>query len=174
MFLDGSTTCLAIARHLLHANITVVTNSLDIAQIFSESGRGKVLLSGGELDRKNRCFAGGSAEEFLAHYYVDKSFVSCRGADRLAGITDGSAVSGRIRAMMLRRAGKRCLVLDHTKLDQTNFFQICDFDAIHVGWQTHFQRRNGGSFSTNGALRWLRRCPRDRRQYEDGYRTAAD
>lgn len=132
VFLDESTTCQAVARHLLHAEITVVTNSLDIAQIFTESGQGKLLLSGGELDRKNRCFVGGGAEEFLAHYYVDKSFVSCRGADRFAGITDGSAVNGRIRAMMLRRAGKRYLVLDHTKLDKTNFFQICDFDAIHA------------------------------------------
>lgn len=132
VFLDESTTCLAAARHLLHADITVVTNSLDIAQIFSESGRGKVLLSGGELDRRNRCFVGGSAEEFLSRYYVDKSFVSCRGADRAAGITDGSAVNGRIRAMMLRRAGKRYLVLDHTKLDMINFFRICDFDTIHA------------------------------------------
>lgn len=150
VFLDESTTCLAIARHLLEADITVVTNSLDIAQAFSESGRGKVLLSGGELDRKNRCFVGGSAEEFLSRYYVDKSFVSCRGADRLAGITDGSAVNGRIRAMMLRRAGRRYLVLDHTKLDKTNFFRICDFDAVHAvvadafpetGWREFLRQR---------------------------------
>ena len=32
VFLDESTTCLAVARHLLHRDITVVTNSLDIAQ----------------------------------------------------------------------------------------------------------------------------------------------
>lgn len=132
VFLDESTTCLAIARHLLHTDITVVTNSLDIAQLFSDSGRGKILLSGGELDRRNRCFVGGSAEEFLSRYYVDKSFVSCRGADRFAGITDGSAVNGRIRAMMLQRAGRRYLVLDHTKLDKTNFFRICDFDTVHA------------------------------------------
>lgn len=151
VFLDESTTCLAIAHHLLEADITVVTNSLDIAQVFSEGGRGKVLLSGGELDRKNRCFVGGSAEEFLSRYYVDKSFVSCRGADRTAGITDGSAVNGRIRAMMLRRAGRRYLVLDHTKLDKINFFRICGFDAVHAvvadafpetGWR-EFLRRQG-------------------------------
>lgn len=150
VFLDESTTCLAIARHLLDADITVVTNSLDIAQLFSDGGVGKVLLSGGELDRKNRCFVGGSAEEFLSRYYVDKSFVSCRGADRTAGITDGSAVNGRIRAMMLQRAGRRFLVLDHTKLDKTNFFRICGFDAVHTvvadvfpetGWREFLRQR---------------------------------
>lgn len=150
VFLDESTTCLAVARHLLHADITVVTNSLDIAQVFSESGQAKVLLSGGELDRKNRCFVGGSAEEFLSRYYVDKSFVSCRGADRAAGITDGSAVNGRIRAMMLRRAQRRYLVLDHTKLDKINFFRICGMDEVHAvvadafpktGWREYLRQR---------------------------------
>ena len=131
-------------RHLLHADITVVTNSLDIAQVFSESGLGKVLLSGGELDRKNRCFVGGSAEEFLSRYYVDKSFVSCRGADRAAGITDGSAVNGRIRAMMLRRAQRRYLVLDHTKLDKINFFRICGMDEVHAVVADAFPRRLAG------------------------------
>ena len=130
VFLDESTTCLAVARHLLALDITVVTNSLDIAQLFSESGRGKLLLSGGELDRKNRCFVGGGAEEFLSRYYMDKSFVSCRGADPAAGITDGSAVNGRIRAMMLQRARKRYLVLDHTKLNKANFFRICGFEQL--------------------------------------------
>ena len=153
VFLDESTTCLAVARHLLHRDITVVTNSLDIAQVFSDSGQGKLLLSGGELDRKNRCFVGGSAEDFLSRYYMDKSFVSCRGADRAAGITDGSAVNGRIRSMMLQRAKQRFLVLDHTKLNKANFFRICDFDAIHTVVAVLFQIPAGGNFFVREGFR---------------------
>ena len=149
VFLDGSTTCLAAARHLLGADITVVTNSLDIAELYAGGGRGRLLLSGGELDRKNRCFTGGGAEEFLSRYYVDKSFVSCRGADRAAGVTDGSADHGRLRALMLQRARKRYLVLDHTKLNKTHFFRICGFEHLDAvladafpdgGWQEFLHR----------------------------------
>ena len=151
VFLDGSTTCLAVARHLLHADITVVTNSLDIAQLFAEGGRGKLLLSGGELDRKNRCFTGGGAEEFLSRYHMDKSFVSCRGADQAAGITDGSDVSGRLRALMLQRARKRYLVLDHTKFNKVHFFHICGFERLDAvladrfpdgGWREFLRRQD--------------------------------
>ena len=151
VFLDESTTCLAVARHLLHCDITVVTNSLDIAQLFAEHGQGKLLLSGGELDQKNRCFVGGSAEEFLSRYYMDKSFISCRGADPAAGVTDGSAVNGRVRALMLRRAKRRYLVLDHTKLNKTNFFRICDFEELDgvlvdafpdASWRDFLRQRN--------------------------------
>jgi DeoR/GlpR family transcriptional regulator of sugar metabolism len=131
IFLDESTTCLAIARHLLNFDgITVVTNSLKISTLYAEKGRGKLLLSGGELDRKNQCFVGGSAEEFLSRYFVDKSFISCRGMDRAAGVTDGSSINGRIRALMLRQGSQRFLVLDCTKIGQVNFFRICDFSSI--------------------------------------------
>lgn len=95
VFLDESTTCLAVARHLLNIdNITVVTNSLPIAQAFAEGGRGSLLLSGGELDRKNQCFVGGSAEEFLSRFYVDKSFISGRGVDRARGSPTAARSTG--------------------------------------------------------------------------------
>ena len=73
---------------------------------------------------------GGGAEDSLSAYYADKCFVSCRGADRAAGITDGSAAGGRIRSLMFRHAKERFLVLDHTKLDKTHFYHICDFSAV--------------------------------------------
>ncbi|MCI2106814.1 MAG: DeoR/GlpR family DNA-binding transcription regulator [Intestinimonas sp.] len=131
IFLDESTTCLAIARHLLRVEgLTVLTNSLAIAGLFAEGGTGRLLLSGGELDRKNQCFSGYGAEEFLSAYYADKSFISCRGLDRQAGATDGSAVSGGIRRLMLCHGRQRVLVLDRTKLDQINFYHICDLAEI--------------------------------------------
>lgn len=162
VFLDESTTCLAIARHLLDLDgITVVTNSLPIAKAFAESGRGHLLLSGGELDRKNQCFVGGSAEEFLSRFYVDKSFISCRGVDRVAGVTDGSSINGRIRSLMLRRARRCFLVLDHTKLGKANFFRICDFDPIDTivvdsfpdsDWRDFFRRRGSKTVETMTGL----------------------
>lgn len=131
LFLDESTTCLAMARRLLEReSLTVVTNSLKAASLLAASGKGKLVLSGGELDRKNQCFVGGGAEDSLSAYYADKCFVSCRGADRAAGITDGSAAGGRIRSLMFRHAKERFLVLDHTKLDKTHFYHICDFSAV--------------------------------------------
>lgn len=150
VFLDESTTCLAIARHLLeHDNLTVVTNSLKIACAFADRGDAKLILSGGELDRKNQCFIGGGAEEFISSYYVDKSFVSCRGLDQTSGVTDGNAVNGRVRRLMLQRGGERFLVLDHTKLDMVHFFQICDFslvntvviDTLTASWRAFFRRK---------------------------------
>lgn len=161
VFLDESTTCLTIARHLLDLEgITVVTNSMSIAKAFAESGRGHLILSGGELDRKNQCFVGGSAEEFLSRFYVDRSFISCRGIDQVAGVTDGSSINGRIRSLMVNRARCSFLVLDHTKLGKANFFRICDFDAIDTvvvdafpdrQWQEFFNRQGVKTVETMAA-----------------------
>lgn len=152
--LDESTTCCFIARSILHhEGLTVLTNSLKIAEILSASEQIKVILCGGTLDNKNHCLVGDETAEMLSHYYVDKAFVSCRGLDRRAGVTDGSETGGYIRKCMLARAGEKYLVADCTKLGLVNFYKICDFDSINFfvtdrlddpDWQAFFKKRGIG------------------------------
>jgi len=155
--LDESTTSCFIAKSLLrHEGLTVLTNSFKVAEIFSASEQIKVIVCGGTLDVKNQCLVGEETAGMLSHYYVDKAFVSCRGLDRRAGVTDGSEAGGYIRKCMLAHAGERYLVADHTKLGLVNFYKICDFDAIGffvtdcLGdpvWQAFFEKRGIGVVS---------------------------
>lgn len=147
--LDESTTCLAIARHLRDFDeLTVVTNSLKIAKLLSESASCRLLLIGGELDRKTQCFLGPAAEDALNAYFVDKAFVSCRGMSLEGGLTDGLAANGALRRLMLRRAREKYLVADRTKLDLTAFYRIADLDApdavildtLTPEWRSYFAR----------------------------------
>ncbi len=48
------------------------------------------------------------------------------------GITDGSESNGRIRRIMLDHAKQRYLVVDSTKIDLTNFYQIGTFDLVNT------------------------------------------
>lgn len=148
--LDESTTCLAIARHLTEFDgLTVVTNSLKIAKLLSENSSCRLHLVGGELDRKTQCFLGPAAEEALGAYYVDKTFVSCRGLSREGDATDGLTTNGSLRRLMLRRAKERYLVADRTKLGLTAFYRITGFDALDAvildtlddGWGEFFAQR---------------------------------
>jgi DeoR/GlpR family transcriptional regulator of sugar metabolism len=131
--LDGSTTCLHIAKNLTeHTDVTVLTNSLRIAEVFSECPKIRLILSGGELNQEIQCFVNHRSEELLASYFVDKCFVSCRGIHMQTGITDGSESNGRIRRIMLDHAKQRYLVVDSTKIDLTNFYQIGTFDLVNT------------------------------------------
>lgn len=148
--LDESTTCLAIARHLTGFDeLTVVTNSLKIANLLSERASCHLHLIGGELDRKTQCFVGSAAEDSLRTYFVDKAFVSCRGLSREGDVTDGLPVNGSLRRLMLTRAKERYLVADRTKLGLTAFYRITGFegldavilDTLDDGWGEFFAQR---------------------------------
>lgn len=151
LFMDESTTCHSIARHLLALDdLTILTNSLHIAKLVEDAPHVKLILSGGELDPTTKSFQGDTAFSTLGRYYVDRAFVSCRGLSMQGGVTDGAEPNGAVRRLMLRHAQWRCLVADHTKVGRTNFYKICDFDLIDTlvvdampdGW-TDFLARHG-------------------------------
>lgn len=149
VFLDESTTCLSIAKYLSNMEgVMVVTNSLKVAQVFAARRSGRLLLAGGELNARNQSFAGEEARELLGRHYADLCFVSCRGLDQEAGLTDGGEDSGVLRRLMLQHARRRYLVVDQTKLDQINFYRIGGFDLISgviidrmedAGWRRFFR-----------------------------------
>ena len=133
IFLDESTTSLSIAKHLLrHSDLTVLTNSLKITNVFASVEAVRLITLGGELDPKTQSFVGGDTLGMLENYYADKGFVSCRGLDFKAGITDGQEENGHIRRKMLEHSNRRILVADQSKLNLVNFYKICNFDAIHT------------------------------------------
>lgn len=113
------------------SGVMVVTNSLKAAQVFADNRNSALLLAGGKLDTRNQSFTGEDARELLSRHYADLCFVSCRGLDREAGITDGSEDSGSLRKIMLQHSKRRYLVLDQTKLDQVNFYRIGGFELIN-------------------------------------------
>ncbi|MBQ6602124.1 MAG: DeoR/GlpR transcriptional regulator [Eubacterium sp.] len=130
ILLDGSTTCWFIAKKIAARSVTVLTNSLEIANILSASETVKLHLTGGEYSPSNKTFTGVSAVSFLESHFVDKAFISCRSADLEAGITDTNDTSAAFRKAALSHASESFLVLDHTKLDKVSFAKISDLDAV--------------------------------------------
>ena len=131
IFIDDSTTCLSAARHIAGiADVMVITNSLKVAEVFADSRNNTLLLAGGKLDVKNQSFSGEETRELLGRHYADLCFVSCRGMDKEAGLTDGGEESGVLRRIMLQHAKRRYLVVDQTKLDQINFYRIGGFELV--------------------------------------------
>jgi DeoR/GlpR family transcriptional regulator of sugar metabolism len=149
VFLDESTTCLSVAKYLsVMEGVMVVTNSLKAAQVFAASRSGRLMLAGGRLNIRNQSFTGEEAREQLGRYYADLCFISCRGLDREAGLTDGGEDSGALRRLMLQHSRRRYLVADETKLNKVNFYRIGGFELIDgvvldrledAGWRRFFK-----------------------------------
>ena len=79
VMLDSSTTCLAIAEAILtrQMNVTLITNSLAICNLFSEANTNiSVVGIGGVFRRRTSSFADPNTVEALRHYYADKAVIS--------------------------------------------------------------------------------------------------
>lgn len=126
VFLDSSTTSLALARQLDHGPMTVATNSLAILSELSGREDINLVAVGGTLSRRRRCFVGRIAREMLNDYYFDIVFLSCRSLDMRAGVTDSSDEEVEIKSTVAGRTNRLVLLADHSKFGRASFSRVCE------------------------------------------------
>lgn len=131
IMLDSSTTAYYLAKRLMnYSNLTVITNSLDIAYLLSSYKGVHVICCGGHLSKKYMSFMEMDAWEDVCKYYVDTCFVSCTGIGVKCGLSDSIEMQGRIRREMLRHAQKKICIADDTKIGKTTLYQICAINEL--------------------------------------------
>lgn len=130
IFLDSSTTSLFIATKIRDKRVTVITNSLKVANTLADSESIRLILIGGALSSSSMSFLGRSALSSMQAFFVDKAFISCRSVSLEHGVTDSNEQQAELRQLAIKRANKVYLVVDYTKTNKTSFTNICSFDEI--------------------------------------------
>lgn len=130
IYLDGSTTAWSIARAIAHRRLTVLTSSLEIANILSSSETIRLFLIGGEFSSNSQSFTGNSAVQNLKQHYVDKAFISCRSVSMEHGITDANDNDASLHRTALEHADQKYLAIDFTKLDKTSFCRVSPISVL--------------------------------------------
>lgn len=133
--LDSSTTCLELAKKImdLKINVSVITNSLEIANICSMSNKITLFLAGGILKNNSNSFIGHSVLDYLNFFVSDIAFVSYPCINFEFGLGDNTMEDLKIRDAMLKRAKLRILLVDHTKLEDvsaTVFSKNLNIDTV--------------------------------------------
>lgn len=115
--LDASSTVFALVPHLKNfKRITVVTNSLIIAQSFLDSPQVNVLLPGGRLRRDSISIVG--RPEGLPEVNTNIGFFSARGVSLHGGISDVDADEVAIKQAMAARSVRVVVLVDGGKWGQ--------------------------------------------------------
>lgn len=133
--MDVSTTNTEIARALKKkfTQLTVITNSLQIATELSEKQNYTIILAGGVLRNQELCVVGNMAEEFISRFNIDVFFMSASGISLSSGITDYGIGEVNIKKRMLKNAQKTFVVADSSKFNNVSLLEVCDLyrvDAI--------------------------------------------
>lgn len=129
----GGTTVSEFARQLRgRADLTVVTNALNIALDLLGNPGLRVFAAGGEVRGSSQESVGRSAEAFLSDYNIDVAFLGVDGVDAVAGCTNYDPAGARVNAVLLRRAHKRIVLADATKIGRVTLAPVCRMAEVNV------------------------------------------
>ena len=137
VFVDSSTTCLALARHLERnppRALTLVTNSPAIAlEIHAEPIH--VVVTPGEVDQTLRMIGGSWAAEFLAGLNLEAAFVSAAGITLDHGLTTTRRALADTLHAATEISAKTIGLVDSSKFGRTLLLSIArceELDALVV------------------------------------------
>jgi len=131
IFLDGGSTVFALARLLVDMkNLTVVTNSIRVATLFSGGGP-RVILVGGELRKRSQTFVGALTGAILNKLHVDIAFMGALGVSVDSGMTTTDPREAYTKDLVLENANQSILLVDGGKIDKVSFVRFGDLKSLN-------------------------------------------
>ncbi|MFY1636006.1 DeoR/GlpR family DNA-binding transcription regulator [Solwaraspora sp. WMMB335] len=117
--LSAGTTTAELARRLVDvAGLTVVTNSVPVADVFYRGGRGDqtVILTGG-VRTPSDALVGPVAVTAIRGLHVDLLFLGVHGMSERAGYTTPNLMESDTNRALIAAAARLVVLADHTKWD---------------------------------------------------------
>ncbi len=125
VFIDSSSTALALAERIDLSHKMVVTNNLQTAIQLSKKNNVNLILLGGSVHFNTNSATGSWTARQLADFSFDLMLSSC------AAVNDGVAFERsieqkEIKKVAFERCKKRILLVDHTKFDAYGTYRLAD------------------------------------------------
>ena len=135
IFLDCSTTCLALANEIVQRNlsVTIITNSLRIFDLFSNQfSKVKLIALGGTFRQRSNSFSGYQTTSAISYYLADKCFISNPVVDLDHGLLDNNMNESQVRKAYISQSREHYLIADHTKFSDSADYIITGLDSINM------------------------------------------
>jgi DeoR/GlpR family transcriptional regulator of sugar metabolism len=127
----AGTTTQELARRLARVpGLTVVTNSLLVAQALAHANRVEVVMTGGTLRGSNYGLVGSGAEQSLQGLRVSRAFLSGAGLTAERGLSTSNMLSASVDRALVQAAAEVVVLADHTKLGADTMFQTVPTDLV--------------------------------------------
>ena len=127
------TTTLALARLLGDiSELTVVTNSLLVAQALMPSSKVEVILTGGTLRRSIHALVGPAAEDSVRALRASKTFISGNGFTAERGLSTPSPLVAATDRAFAGAAQQVVVLADHTKIGLDTMCQTVPVARVHT------------------------------------------
>ncbi len=130
IILDSGTTTVEIAKAITAKNITVLTNSLDIAVVLEEKPEVEIIVLGGVMRWNTRALVGPIPEKILDSFRVNIAFVGTNGFNE-TGFMTPNQVEAQTKRKMLEVADRAFVVADSSKYGKTQLCMIAKLTDVN-------------------------------------------
>ena len=133
VFLDASTTNLALAKALPDMNLNIFTTGPSIALELCRLHNPVVTLCCGTINRNNLAISGQNTLEMLDKINIDTAFIGVSGCSVEAGFTCGTESDMLVKRLVIQKARKSVLMCGHDKftcLMPYTFAKLSDVDYL--------------------------------------------
>ena len=133
IFLDASTSNLALAQNLPDINLNIFTTGPTIALELCRLHNPVVTLCCGTMNRKNLAVSGQNTLEMLEGINIDMAFIGVSGCSEEAGFTCGTEADMRVKNMVIRKARTSVLMCGKEKFSYLmpyTFARLSDADYL--------------------------------------------
>ena len=153
IFLDHSTTVLALCDEIAQIPLTVVTNSFRVIGRLSGCPNIQLISTGGIFNNSLEGFFGLETVKYLQQHCVDKAFLSCRAIDLTRGLNDSDEKTADVRRNVIENSDSVYLLADHTNFGKSGFIATCEVDKLDYvitdepvddAWRKLFEKKKVG------------------------------
>lgn len=132
--LDHSTTGVIFAQLIRSnfRNLTVVTNSHEVVNVFSDVQTFRIIQCGGAFNYDELACFGDLALEYVKKLNLDVAFIGCGGISIREGLTENFLEGASMLRSFLDAAQQKIVLADHDKFDKVTFVKICDLADIDL------------------------------------------
>jgi DeoR family transcriptional regulator, aga operon transcriptional repressor len=128
----GTTTTEVIRGLPLNHNITVVTNTVNIAMELSKRKDISVFVTGGYLRGDWFSLLGPTAVHALEQIVIKTLFIGADGFDVSWGVTCFSPDEASLNGTMVKHARRKIVVVDHSKFGAVAGWRICESKEVDL------------------------------------------
>lgn len=133
VLLIGGSTGMAVARELTnHNNLTLITDSLIVANELMRQAVHKVILLGGMIDAAEFAVRGTLARLILSELLVDQVVLGTKAISAQRGLSAESAEEAEISRAFIHAGNHVIVVTDSSKFRQNALVRVAPIEAIHT------------------------------------------
>lgn len=131
IFINASSTALAIIGYITAQDVTVITNN-GKAFLLESNPNVSLILTGGEIRPPKTSMTGEVAFDYVKRVTAVKSFLGVTGLSAHYGLTSATSPEPAVNALMLEHSKLHVIVADSSKIGLTSSFQFGSIDEVDL------------------------------------------